>query len=384
MNAVQLGLFAEINWKPAEQSIVYLLPANVSPSRRDQLKAKGNAVTTLDPLPYHALVRPNGYIEMWIPHADGTYDPLIAVCPICGEGGVMDTTKVVYQGKEVIHEECYTRMEAYQDKVDRRYERLLNAARKHEQESNRLHEYTDKVYGALNGTPILVGHHSEKRHRRLLDKLWNMDGKAYEHYKTAERLRQRAEASGKNRAISSDDPAAVLKLKEKLQKLECNQAEYKRLNAIVRKLTRDKVYLPSVLAPQLAAEANVSGATALNLLTPDFAGRVGIPDYELRNNGAEIRRLKQRIEDLQKQVKHAQDTPETERAYGDIRVIENATENRLQIFFPVKPSKDVIKALKASGFHWSPSNMVWQRMLSNGARWAAECVLKAASVSIPD
>lgn len=59
--------------------IVYLLPANVPSTRREQLKARGNAVTKLEPLPYHALVCPDGYTEMWIPHADGTYPPSIPV-----------------------------------------------------------------------------------------------------------------------------------------------------------------------------------------------------------------------------------------------------------------------------------------------------------------
>jgi hypothetical protein len=338
-----------------------------------------------------------------------------STCAICEQ--VIDSNPVRQNG-HTLHAECYSRMEAYNQRVEARYTRLLNAATKHEAESDRLHKYTNQVYGALNGQPILVGHHSEKRHRNLLDRLWAMDGKAYQHYKTAEDLKRRAEASRKNRAISSDDPAALVKLKEKLADLEHKQTEYKRVNAAVRKMEKypreaeykriveqaaranpgdpineqfkqiqaeRKQWLNTLTekAPELAKLIGMGESTAKNLLTPDFMGRIGIPDYVTRNNGAEIRRLKQRIENMTKLRTKQATEDNTETQYGDITVIRNIEANRLQIVFPGKPSKAIIAELKARSFHWSRNEGAWQRMLSNGAEFAAECVLRSAGVSIP-
>lgn len=45
------------------------------------------------------------------------------------------------------------------------------------------------------GEPIKVGHHSEGRHRRSIDKAWNAMGKAVEAEKTAQEAHRRAEAA---------------------------------------------------------------------------------------------------------------------------------------------------------------------------------------------
>src|SRR5207244_1306669 len=54
------------------------------------------------------------------------------------------------------------------------------------------------------------------------------------------------------------------------------------------------------LAPQLAEKAGISLKLAASLLKPDFANRLGIPDFSLKNNSAEIRRLKERIKSLKR------------------------------------------------------------------------------------
>lgn len=431
---IQLGLF-DVKPEPVKLSVLYLLSID-----SDYWPEFDNNVYPMDTTVISYTPDPTGWYRrslqqvasqqcepaVRIPESDYSwqddrnvypFDTVVCAehylpytCAICEQEV---TVNIVHQNGRQFHEECYTRMEIYQQRVNARYARLLKAADKHEQESKRIHEYTDKVYGALNGTPVLIGHHSEKRHRRLLDKLWNMDGKAYEHYKTAEHLRQRAAAAKQNPAISSDDPAAVIKLKEKLAQLEAQQAHMVAVNKVIHKIAKrpkmedaGTLYLGSperaaiwkrndekfnefakglpALAPKLAEMAGISETEARVLLTPDELQRYGYVSYQLSNNNAEIRRLRTRIEDLSKKRVEAVLTPETERSYGDIKVIENAADNRLQIAFPAKPSKDVIKALRSAGFHWSPTNGTWQRMLTNDARWKAEYVLKSAGVDIPE
>lgn len=49
-----------------------------------------------------------------------------------------------------------------------------------------------------------------------------------------------------------------------------------------------------------------------------------------------------------------------EQQVGEVRVVDSVEDNRLQAFFPGKPSDEVRAALKRAGFRWSPSNGCWQ------------------------
>lgn len=115
-----------------------------------------------------------------------------------------------------------------------------------------------------------------------------------------------------------------------------------------------------------------SDESILKLFEPDFCGRIGFPDYKITNNGANIRRIKLRIEQLVKL--NSQQT--TEKEINGVRVVDNVEENRLQLFFPCKPSEKVRELLNKSGFRWSGYLGCWQRFRSNGANWAAQDVLK--------
>ena len=68
-----------------------------------------------------------------------------------------------------------SRSERKQNRIDR-YNEL---ARKAETKSIEAFEHSNSIVKCIPmGQPILVGHHSEKRHRRDLDKSWNALGKS--------------------------------------------------------------------------------------------------------------------------------------------------------------------------------------------------------------
>jgi len=171
--------------------------------------------------------------------------------------------------------------------------------------------------------------------------------------------------------IRSDDTDAVKKLQAKLEAKIAQQERMKAINRICRKkdLTEDE------RIEQLFHFDGIGVEVAKSLLEPDWAGKVGLPDYELKNNGAEIRRLRKRIEKLQAEYEVRAQMPD-EYEIGCAIVAENAEEERLQIFFDGKPSAEMIKRLKARGFVWSHRNEAWQRLLNNSARQAAREVLK--------
>ncbi|MBX9745476.1 MAG: hypothetical protein K2X34_01145, partial [Hyphomonadaceae bacterium] len=87
---------------------------------------------------------------------------------------------------------------------------------------------------------------------------------------------------------------------------------------------------------------------------------------------AEARRLRGRIAELEALASR----PEREHLVGDVRIVENVRENRVQVFFRGKPSDAVIRALRQRGFRWSPTAGAWQRHLGNAALWAAFYVVR--------
>ena len=107
----------------------------------------------------------------------------------------------------------------YEERQERRRERLEARAEKQHAEAKGRWAESDRMAGMMQGQPILVGHHSEKRHRRDIDRMWNHSRKGCEAHRNAEDLERRAESVGKA-GVSSDDPEAVTKLKTKLESLK--------------------------------------------------------------------------------------------------------------------------------------------------------------------
>jgi hypothetical protein len=138
------------------------------------------------------------------------------------------------------------------------------------------------------GQPILVGHHSEKRHRKDLTRIDEHFAKAKEHHDKAEYFRRRAAATESNVIIFSDDPDATEKLVDKIERLKKRQGVMKRANHFIRKADREGL-----------ADLGFSEETITKLFAQDFAGRAGFPNYTLANNSANIRRLEKRLAAIQ-------------------------------------------------------------------------------------
>jgi len=260
------------------------------------------------------------------------------------------------------------RQEARRERLEARADRLRNEGRA------RIKRGDDALSLIPFGQPILVGHHSERGDRAYRGRALNNIGKGIEAINAANEVAARAAAVGSG-GISSDDPDAVAKLTAQLAKLEAAQARMTAANRLVRKFKSN----PEAGAEALAAAGiGLTRTSAAELFKPDFAGRIGFPDYALTNNSANIRRVKARIEQLTRNA--TRQTKETLHNSG-VRVVENAEDNRLQLFFPGKPPEAIRTALKRASFRWSPSNGAWQRQLGNGALWSAQSVLETLEQS---
>ncbi len=165
------------------------------------------------------------------------------------------------------------------------------------------------------------------------------------------------------RIIRSEDADAVTQLQTKIAAAEKLQATMKAANVIVRnrRLTDDEK------VAQLVTTCGLRDPSARELLKPDFAGRFGFPDYKLTNNGANIRRMQQRLKGLANESGRASVTF----PFAGGRVEDNAEECRVRIYHDAKPSADTIGKLRTYGFHWTPSLRCWQRLRNDSARYAA-------------
>ena len=119
--------------------------------------------------------------------------------------------------------------------------------------------------------------------------------------------------------IASDDPDALAQLQDKLAKREARQQAMKDANK---------------------------------------AQRGSFKTWQLSNNNAEIRRLRQRIEQIEKLHSAAP----IERAGDGWRMFED--DGRIQISFDGKPAAELRQLCKGAGFVWSPSRCAWVRKVT--------------------
>lgn len=236
--------------------------------------------------------------------------------------------------------------EEYEARKQAKIERYEDRARDAQSNANALHDRARQMADVIPfGQPILIGHHSEKRDRAYRGRIENTFRKAFEEQDKAAYYARRAEAAASNRAIFSDDPSAAEKLSDKIARLEKQQELMRAANKAIRKGDDEAL-----------RDLGFDDARITLLKQPDFCGRIGFADYQLTNNSANIRRLKQRLE----RVSEAQAAPEITLEGANARFEDCPPENRVRLFYPGKPSEEIRSRLKSNGFRWSPTNGAWQ------------------------
>lgn len=207
-----------------------------------------------------------------------------------------------------------------------RYERLAKKAEeKSEQYSNST---ANRILEMTPGQPIIIGHHSENKARRLHERAWRDTKKSIEEDEKSKYYKNRAETVENSKVIYSDDPNAISKLKQKLEKLENEKASMK---------------------------------------------EQGYEKWAITNISATIRETKKRIERLERQ----ENIEFLEIEFKGGKAIHNKNINRIQLLFEGKPSEEIRKQLKSKGFHWSRNEGAWQREFN-------ENTIKATNILIRD
>lgn len=215
-------------------------------------------------------------------------------------------------------------MDSYAERKERKKERFQYLIDKKRKESSALYNEVITLLEVMPfGQPILVGHYSEKKHRNLLKKIDNKMRKLIKLDETVAYYNHKLDNTSNN--ISSDNPNAIEKLKEKLslqqeqhEKLKCSQ----------------------------------------------------VKSYVLSNSSQRIRATKKRIEELEKSItKTRQDI-----IYDTWQVKYH--DNRIQFIFNENPKEEIKKILKSSAFKWSPTRKAWVRIITNNAERSAGIVIK--------
>lgn len=230
------------------------------------------------------------------------------------------------------------RYRQYADNADKRATAAFNAS-------------NEAVSGIVPGQPILVGHHSEKAHRRAIEKSNDAMCRSVRESEKAAYYRQKAEAVENNDKIYIGDDDAIERLEEKIADLTKKQEAMKAANKILRskKSREDKI----------AALVTLGFSEQKSEWAVDNGFQ--FPGYQLTNNNAKINAAKKQLE----RAKKMSEKEDCEYQAGDLTIEECYSENRLRIFFPGKPDDDTRAKLKSNGFRWSPSNGCWQAYINN-------------------
>jgi hypothetical protein len=260
----------------------------------------------------------------------------------------------------------------------RRSEGLQKKATRLHSESDAAHRQYKRHLPDPPDQPILIGHHSEKRHRNALKKADAAMRKAIELWKEAKETERLAQSAASNVAIRGTDADAVELLTLKKAELEREREWRKALNEVWRATGRPRAddgdawtRIAESLGVSRTALAEVRGV----MLARGATNRPPFESWDLQNLGANIRRIAKRIEE----VESAQTTgARPERRIGDVSVRDNPDYDTVELHFRGKPVPEVITLLRSHGFRWIHIARCWSRRgRNNTTEWKLGLIAKA-------
>ena len=294
-----------------------------------------------------------------------------------------------------------TRRERLEAKLERREEWAAKATAS----SQSHHDAARRILDVIPpGQPILVGHHSEKRHRRDLAKVDSAMSHAIERHNMAGHHASKANglAQQLDRSIFSDDPDAIEALQAKVAALEAERDAMKKANAATGKPPLCNYRAPEVVALNkyhgtqdlrlrqvemtkaeyaamhrdykgtqiVAGSHRVRSAMVRHELVyvflidapmttpPPPAETTGAKPYaawEITNLGARIRQAKERIAEVQARQQRQE---AAEAAPGGVIIHEYAELNWCSVIFAEQPDRSILDALRYAGYSWGSGSWV--------------------------
>jgi len=191
------------------------------------------------------------------------------------------------------------------------------------------------------GQPILVGHHSEKRHRRDLGRIDSNMRKGIERLDMAATHVSKAGniEAALDSSIFSDDDNAIQALKERIAEHEASRERMKTVNKLYRKSDAAGLAALGLDLETLKTKLAAAG--------PYWGSAPHLP-YEMSNLGGRISTDRKRLEYLRQQKEL---TDKAEASPNGI-TLEQCQMGYVRVTFAEKPDRSVLTALRESGFHW--------------------------------
>ena len=263
---------------------------------------------------------------------------------------VDEAAEIAEKAKRKVDSECHGKIDYYLDLY----------ARKMADNINRRNEIDARVPSVMIAGGSNFPVRAKEKQNAARDRNWA-------EYNEIQGLLDKIESIGHG-GIMSDDTNAIAKLEAKLIALQAEQEKMKAVNAYYRKnKTLDGC---PVMTEDEIRTAKADMTNGWRCEDKPF------PTWALSNNNANIRRIKERIENLQKEAQKAAELPKQEELHDGYTMKENAEIGRIQFIFEGKPDADTRTLLKSHGFKWAPSQGAWQRMLNDNGRRAAKDVME--------
>lgn len=248
------------------------------------------------------------------------------------------------------------------ERLEHRAERRREWAAGRERKAERHFGAADQIAHAIPlGQPVLVGHHSEKHHRRDLARIDSNMAAGVESHKMAERHADRASGIERqlDRSIFDDDPDAIEQLEARIAKREAARERGKRINAAWRQAGKPDPLDPEAWEKFTAAVGPTDAARAADGLR--YQRRADVPGlfsfakpYDPAHDGANIRRDRERIEQIRRQQTRSQEAE----AAGGVAIQRFPDANWCRVTFAEKPERAILDALRAADYGWG--NGSWQ------------------------
>ena len=178
----------------------------------------------------------------------------------------------------------------YRERRERRADRLREWAAKRTAKSTAAFDRAHDIGAQIPlGQPILVGHHSERRHRRDLARIDGAMAAGVQNANVADRMGERADniEAGLQASIYDDDPDAIEQLRKRVAALEAERDRIKAYNASCRRGQPD---------PSLLDEHQRANLESVRRVASYQLGKGGsFPSYALSNLSGNVARNRQRL-----------------------------------------------------------------------------------------
>jgi hypothetical protein len=186
------------------------------------------------------------------------------------------------------------------------------------------------------------------------------------HYEIFREWRERAKKAIVRKAQPVKTYSSELeRYRDELEGMKRNHELMKEGNKRIKQALKDKINIDDYLIETFKIPAHMLEHTM----------RWG---FGLTNNNANIKRVEQRIKELEQKESLREEQPIAKYKFEGGELVVNYEIDRLQIMFDTKPTASELSDWKAKGlnsYNWSPSNAAWQRKITANALWSVKRML---------